>query len=220
MVKPFEDTAFKMAKGRDRRRGETDFGYHIQAWTISNAAGLCRRQRDKSPPRLQKQKATGALRASRRKKLNELAYQQADSLKAASDTLKLLLETSDWLARDQQTSQPRWPLKFWTPCSSDDVLKANTIAKPSKWRQARWWWCAWPSTSRQHKNAGRSRRQHSPDADQQQGRRTGQREGKTLLATLKAGKRLLAKAEPMQTVSRRRRSACRVTLHAWCSLPR
>ena len=220
MVKPFEDTAFKLAKGEMSGVVETDFGYHILRLDDIKQPDFAA-VKEQVTARLQKQKATGALR-EQAEKLNELAYQQADSLKAASDTLKLPLETSDWLARDSKPTNPvlAHP-KLLDALFSDDVLKGKhnseaievapgtlVVVRVAEHK---------PAAQKPLEEVAASIRQTLTDSKAAE---LASEKGKTLLATLKAGKAAAGESwGPMQTVSRQApvslsRDAARVVFSA------
>ena len=203
MVKPFEDTAFKLAKGELSGVVETDFGYHILRLDDIKQPDFAAVKAE-VVSRLQKQKSSARLR-EQAEKLNELAYQQADSLKAISDTLKLPVETSDWLARD---SKPANPLlghaKVRDALFSDDVLKGKhnseaievapgtlVVVRVAEHK---------PAAQRPLAEVAASIRQTLIDTKAAE---LASEKGKSLLASLKAGKAVSGDNwTPSQTVSR------------------
>lgn len=121
LVKPFEDAAFTQVKGAIGELVETQYGFHIIKVDDVHSKQLA----DVKPEieqKLRTQKAQ-ALFVTQQEKLNELVYQQADSLKPAAEALKLKVEQSGWInrksAEDPKFSAP----KMLEALFSDDVLK-------------------------------------------------------------------------------------------------
>ncbi|XLM19498.1 peptidylprolyl isomerase, partial [Chromobacterium piscinae] len=73
--------------------------------------------------KLQKQKAAALFR-EQSDKLNEVSYQQADSLKGVVDALKLEVKHSGWIQRNQPSQDDLLGnAKLLSAVFSDDVLK-------------------------------------------------------------------------------------------------
>ncbi|MDN0077230.1 SurA N-terminal domain-containing protein [Crenobacter sp. SG2303] len=129
MVKQFDDVAFNMKPGQISEVVETQFGYHILKLDDVKTPDFAT-AKDAVINRLKQTKA-GALFRQQADQLNELAYQNGDSLQALVDKLKLKPETSDWLSRGKASSNPRLANpKVLDAAFSDDVLKKKHNSEP------------------------------------------------------------------------------------------
>lgn len=128
MVKPFEDTVYKLKQGEVSDLVQSDFGFHIIQLTGIKPAAIKPLDEVKGEiaAEIRKQQAT--------KKYSEMAelftntvYEQADSLKPAADKLGLKIETVSNLTRTPNpASSPNAPYnnpKFLKALFSDDAIK-------------------------------------------------------------------------------------------------
>ncbi|MBS1156191.1 MAG: hypothetical protein H6R07_2115 [Proteobacteria bacterium] len=121
MVKVFEDAVFALNKGQISGVIESEYGFHIikldeiRTKTLNDA-------KPEIAQHLKEEKAQAAFR-SQSEKLNEIVYQQADSLKPAADALKLEIRKSGWVGREGGKEIELANPKIGEAVFSDDVLK-------------------------------------------------------------------------------------------------
>lgn len=128
MVKPFEDAAFKLKQGELSDLVQSDYGFHIIKLTAIKPAAV------KALDEVKGEIASAIRKQLVTKKYTETAdvfsntvYEQADSLKAVADKLKLKIETSGNLSRQANPAvAPTAPFnnqKFLTALFSEESLK-------------------------------------------------------------------------------------------------
>ncbi|WP_047236792.1 SurA N-terminal domain-containing protein [Chromobacterium subtsugae] len=204
MVKPFDDAVFSMRPGQISDLVETDYGFHIIRLDAIKTQGL-EEARAAIVDKLQKQKASALFR-EQADKLNEVAYQQADSLKGVVDALKLEVKHSDWLQRNQPGKDELLGNdKLLAAVFSDDVLKKKhnsevvdvgggrlVVARVAEHQPER------------QRPVADVREDIKRELVEREGAKLADKKGQALLAELKAGKGVDAqKWGAEQTVSRR-----------------
>jgi peptidyl-prolyl cis-trans isomerase D len=131
MVKPFDDAVFSMKPGEISGPIETEYGYHVIRLTGVTPGQM--KTFEQARPEIERElKKTGAARAYAEfaEKLNNLVFEQSDSLKPAAELLKQAPQKSGWITRagaeDARLANP----KLLQAIFSDDVLngKRNTEA--------------------------------------------------------------------------------------------
>lgn len=104
MTKAFDNAVFSLQKGQISDLVETEFGFHIikldDIRSPDAAAG-----KERAIAQLQRQKAVTLFR-QQADKLNDLVYQQANSLQPAASALNLKIANSDWIARNGKVADP------------------------------------------------------------------------------------------------------------------
>jgi peptidyl-prolyl cis-trans isomerase D len=124
MVKPFEEAAFKAAKGDIVGPVLSDFGYHVIMVTdVRPEKG--KSLADATPEidgELKKQKAQRKF-TELAEKFATAAYEQSASLKAAADVAGLAVKQSPWVSKGQTGVPPFTNQKLLTALFSDEVMK-------------------------------------------------------------------------------------------------
>ena len=122
--KPFDDALFAMKAGEIAGPVETEFGYHVIK--LEAVRGGSAEPFEKVRPMIEAElKKT---RASKRfaelaEQLNNLAYEQSDSLKPAAEALKVQVQQSPWISRTPAPGSPLGNERFLKAVFSEDVLK-------------------------------------------------------------------------------------------------
>ncbi|OWY40414.1 peptidylprolyl isomerase [Xenophilus sp. AP218F] len=203
MVKPFDDVVFRMKPGQISEVVQTEYGYHIIRLDEIKAPDFAA-VKAAVVEKLKNQKAGAQFRAQV-EKLNEIAYQQGDSLKGIVDALKLEVKRSDWLSRNAPAADPLLNAKVLEAAFSDDVLKKKHNSEPvdagnGAMVVAR---IAEHQPSRQQPLTEVSE-QIKSELVARDGAKLAEKKGQSLLLELKAGKGLEAQSwGAAKTVSRR-----------------
>lgn len=124
MVKPFDDALFAMKVGEVEGPVETQYGFHVirlEAVKPGEKVPL-EKVRAEIEQELKKGKAGKAF-ADAADTLNNVAYEQFDSLKPAADALKLPIQTSDWITRDGGGMPLLVKPELLTKIFSDEAIK-------------------------------------------------------------------------------------------------
>ncbi|GGX01959.1 SurA N-terminal domain-containing protein [Undibacterium macrobrachii] len=128
MVKAFDETAFKLKEGEISGLVQTDFGIHIIQLTAIKPAAVKPLEEVKAQliSDIKKQKATKAY-AEAAETFTNTVDEQADSLQAVADKLKLKIEKVSNLNRQPIPGMPATMVannpKFLSAIFSDDALK-------------------------------------------------------------------------------------------------
>jgi peptidyl-prolyl cis-trans isomerase D len=128
MVKPFEDTAYKLKQGEISGLVQSDFGYHIILLTAIKPAIVKTLDEVKNDIATDIRKQLIAKKfAELRETFTNMVYEQSDSLKPVADKLKLKIETASNLTRaPNPAAGPKAPFnhpKFLSAIFSDEAVK-------------------------------------------------------------------------------------------------
>jgi len=126
MVKPFDDAVFAMKVGDIVGPVETDFGYHVIKLNAIAAATVRPFDEVKAQIEtdLQRQKATQKF-ATAADQLQNLVYEQADSLQGAAKALGLPVQTTPLLTRSQVQALAKGNAKFVQALFSPESTQAK-----------------------------------------------------------------------------------------------
>jgi len=128
MVKPFEETAFKLKKGEVSDLVQSDFGYHIIVVTDTKGAASKQLSEVKNEITMEIKRQMMAKKfAEAAEVFSNTVYEQADSLKPVAEKLKLKVETASGLKRDlDPKAAPGTPYnneRFLKAMFSDETIK-------------------------------------------------------------------------------------------------
>ena len=122
--KPFDDALFTMKVGEVRGPVETEFGYHIIRLKSVRGGSIkpfeeVRAGIESELKRTRAQKRYAELA----EQLNNIAYEQSDSLQPAAEALKVPIQQSPWISRTPVPGSPLGSDRFLKAAFSEDVLK-------------------------------------------------------------------------------------------------
>lgn len=123
MVKPFDDAVFKLLVGEVSGLVQSDFGYHIIK-LLAVKGGKTQALNDVKnivAQKLKAQKANDKF-ADLSEKFNNAVYEQSDSLKPASELVKIPVQQVAWLSKGQAPVSP-WTEKALQAVFSTEVVK-------------------------------------------------------------------------------------------------
>jgi peptidyl-prolyl cis-trans isomerase D len=130
MVKPFDEAVFKMLVGEVSELVQSDFGFHIiKLLAIKGGKTKSLNEvKNEIAQKLKTQKANDKY-AELAEKFSNTVYEQSDTLKPASELVKVPVQTVGWLSKGQIPVSP-WNDKALQAIFSDEVVKnkRNTAA--------------------------------------------------------------------------------------------
>jgi peptidyl-prolyl cis-trans isomerase D len=131
MVKPFEDTAFKLAQN-EMQAVESEFGHHVIRLTGIQAAKArpYEETRKELADELARQKGQRRF-AEAAETFSNMVYEQSESLKPVAERFKLQVQTTGWIAKSarQELGALDHPKLLAALFSSDALInKRNTDA--------------------------------------------------------------------------------------------
>ena len=130
MVKPFDDAVFKLLVGEVSGLVQSDFGFHIIKLLAIKGGKTQSLNEVKSAiaQKIKAQKANDKF-AELAEKFSNTVYEQSDSLKPASELVKIPVQKVEWLSKGQIGVSP-WTEKALQAVFSDEVVKnkRNTAA--------------------------------------------------------------------------------------------
>src|SRR5450830_45794 len=130
MLKPFEDTAYKLKQGEISNPVESEFGYHIIQLTGIKPGSVKPLDQVKGDIAAEIKKQLAAKKyAELAESFNNIVYEQGDSLKPVADKLKLKIETVAGVTRlPNPALAPNMPYnnpKFLKVLFTDDTIKGK-----------------------------------------------------------------------------------------------
>jgi len=131
MVKAFDDAVFGMKAGEISAPVESEYGYHVIR--VAGITPAQMRTFEQARPEIEKELAKavgGRAYAETAEKLNNIAFEQSDSLKPAAELLKQTPQKSGWITRQRAEDARLNTPKLLQAIFSEDVLtnKRNTEA--------------------------------------------------------------------------------------------
>ena len=126
MVKAFDDAVFSLKPGEVSAPIETEYGYHVIR--VTGVAPGEMKSFDQARPEIERElKKVGAARtyAETAEKLNNLVFEQSDSLKGAAELLKQAPQKSGWITRSGAEDARLGNPKLVQAIFSDDVLNGK-----------------------------------------------------------------------------------------------
>jgi peptidyl-prolyl cis-trans isomerase D len=201
MVKPFDDALFSMKQGEIAGPVETQYGYHIIRLTAVKGQGFdgVKAQVESD---LKRQKA-GKKFSEQAEQLNNVVFEQGDSLKPAADALKLQVQQSGWLSRTGSDNKLLNNPRLLNAVFSDDVLKnkrntevidvGNNTLVAARLLEHK------PASTRPFEEVAAA---VTKQLAEQQAARLAAKDGREMLAKLRQGGDASIKWSPAKTVSR------------------
>ena len=123
-AKAFDDALFAMKEGEIVGPVETEFGYHVIRLKAVRGGSTKPFEEVRASIESEVKRARAAKEfAQMAEQLNNLAYEQSDSLKPAADALKLTIQQSPWITRKPIPGSPLGNEKFLKAAFSEDVIK-------------------------------------------------------------------------------------------------
>jgi peptidyl-prolyl cis-trans isomerase D len=121
---PFDDALFSMKSGEIRGPVETEFGYHVIRLNGVRGGSIKPFEEVRATIEADMRRAVAQRNyAELAEQLNNMAYEQSDSLKPAAEALKLEIQQSPWIARTPTPGSPLGSEKFLSAAFSEDVIK-------------------------------------------------------------------------------------------------
>ena len=124
MVKAFEDEIFQMEPEEIRGPVQTDFGFHIIKLTAIKAGENVNfdEVKDEVEKKLRRQKSSKDF-GEKAEEFRNIVYEESDSFQLAAETLKLSIQTSDWISRTGGKEPYFTNVKLLQVMFSEDSIK-------------------------------------------------------------------------------------------------